>query len=155
MKEKKVSHRKPPKPLSWNCARGICRFCGENIVENGKTNTRKHWHQKCANTWNIMNDPKEARKVVGKRDKYQCVVCSKDVRHERYDVDHIKPLFEANGDPTYWQLPNLRTLCVDCHKDKTREDMVRFHEAKRIAQKSKTVALFEEIQSGHHECENQ
>lgn len=41
-------HRQAPRPASWNCPRGTCRFCGDDIIENGKQNKRKHWHQACA-----------------------------------------------------------------------------------------------------------
>ncbi len=129
----KQSHRKPPKPVSWNCARGTCRFCGEDIVENDKINTRKHWHQACADVWKIMNDPKRARQVVSRRDKYTCQVCGHHDRHGSFDVDHIKPLFEANGDHSYWQAPNLRLLCKPCHKVKTKEDMERYHATRRAS----------------------
>jgi len=77
-----------------------------------------------------MNDPKRARQVVSRRDKYTCQSCGHHDRNGNFDVDHIKPLFEANGDPTYWQASNLRLLCKPCHKDKTREDMTRYHAAK-------------------------
>lgn len=100
-----------------------------------------------------MNDPKEARRVVSRRDKYKCVVCEKSVKDERFEVDHIKPLFEANGDPTFWQAPNLRTLCVECHKDKTREDMVRFREAKKTSLTLETDNPEPEIPHAAHTCE--
>ena len=128
----KQSHRKPPKPAAWNCKRGTCRFCGEDIIENGKQNTRKHWHQACANTWRIMNDPKTASRAVHRRDKYTCTSCGHHDRDGSFDVDHIRPLFEAQGDLTFWQLPNLRLLCKECHKDKTREDMVRWRAQKKL-----------------------
>ncbi len=127
---KKESHRKPPKPASWNCKRGTCRYCGEDIIEDGLKNTRKHWHQACANTWKVMNNPSVAQRVVLRRDKYTCQSCGHHDRNGSFDVDHIKPLFEANGDPSYWQTPNLRTLCKDCHKVKTREDMKRYYAAR-------------------------
>jgi 5-methylcytosine-specific restriction endonuclease McrA len=73
-----------------------------------------------------MNNPRTARRAVSRRDKHTCQSCGKNCRGEAYDIDHVKPLFEANNDPSYWQLGNLRLLCKECHKDKTREDMVRF-----------------------------
>jgi len=126
-----ANHRKPPKPIHWNVPRGQCRYCGEEIIENGKRNNRKHWHSKCVSIWNTMNNPTYARRAIHKRDKYTCVSCGYHDRFGHFDVDHIKPLFEANGDPSYWQADNLRLLCSDCHKEKTREDMARFHEARR------------------------
>lgn len=34
-------------------------------------------------------------------------------------MDHIKPLIEANGNISYWEMPNLQTLCIKCHTAKT------------------------------------
>lgn len=86
-----------------------------------------------------MNNPSVAQRVVLRRDKYTCQGCGYHDRNGRFDVDHIKPLFEANGDPTYWQPPNLRTLCKDCHKVKTREDMTRYHAARAEEKLNKTT----------------
>lgn len=121
-----ASHRIPPKPPSWNCERGTCRFCGEAIIENGKVNRRKHWHQPCADLWKIMNDPKVAREHVLRRERYTCEGCGVHDRFGTFECDHIRPLYEAKGDPTYWQPGNLMLLCVECHKEKTKADMVRF-----------------------------
>lgn len=126
-----TSHRVPPKPASWNCAKGNCRYCGEPIIENDKVNTRKHWHYDCAMIWVVMNNPTEARKHVHKRDNYTCQHCHTHNRYGAFEVDHIKPLYEANGDPTFWQPDNLTLLCGPCHQTKTREDMVRWHERRR------------------------
>ena len=47
--------RKPPKPDSYYVSeRGICRWCGEKIIESGIHNTRKTWHEKCATQYMIM-----------------------------------------------------------------------------------------------------
>lgn len=125
------NHRKPPKPTHWGIPRGNCRFCGNEIIENGKRNNRKHWHEHCAHTWNIMNNPTYASRYVHKRDQYTCRECGTHDRHGAFDVDHIKPLFEANGNPTYWQSQNLRLLCKECHKEKTRSDMIRYRASKK------------------------
>lgn len=125
------SHRTPPRPKSWNCKRGTCRFCGEAIIEDGRVNGRKHWHQPCADTWRIMNNPADARIAVHKRDRFTCQDCGMQDRNGTFEVDHRRPLFEAAGDPTFWQLPNLILLCVDCHKAKTRIDMERYRASRR------------------------
>ncbi len=36
--------------------------------------------------------------------------------------DHIRPLIEANGELSFWQLDNIQTLCGGCHVLKGRED---------------------------------
>jgi len=129
---KVISHRTPPKPIHWNCKRGTCRFCGDPIIENDKPNTRKHWHQACAELWVIMNNPSKAREHVLKRDNYTCQSCLTYSRYGQFDVDHRKPLYEANGDHSYWQPPNLVLLCKDCHKAKTKTDMVLWRAFKAL-----------------------
>lgn len=39
------------------------------------------------------------------------------------EVDHIRPLFEAHGDMSYYEMENLVSLCIECHKKKTKTDM--------------------------------
>lgn len=73
-----------------------------------------------------MNNPADARKAVLRRDRFTCQDCGHCDRQGHFEVDHKKPLFEADGDPTYWQLPNLVLLCPACHKRKTLDDMVRY-----------------------------
>jgi 5-methylcytosine-specific restriction endonuclease McrA len=127
-----VSHRVPPKPPSWFCDRGTCRFCGEPIIENGKVNGRKHWHQPCADIWKIMNNPADARTHVTRRENFTCQDCGWHHPNGQFEVDHVEPLYEANGDPRYWQPGNLALLCVDCHKSKTKQDMIRFRAYKLL-----------------------
>lgn len=119
-----VDHRQPPKPIFWNVPRGSCRFCGTEIVENDKINRRKHWHSKCAKTWRIMNNPSDAREYVLKRDRKTCQECGE--KKMAFEVDHIRPLFEAKGNLDYWKPENLVLLCRPCHVEKTRADMIRF-----------------------------
>ena len=121
-----ANHRKPPKPKSWQCLRGTCRFCGEDIIEDGRVNKRKHWHQACADTWRIMNNPADARKFVLDRDAHTCQNCGHQDHNGWFEVDHVRPLFEANGDATCWMPENLVLLCGTCHQKKTKIDMERF-----------------------------
>ena len=47
--------RKPPKPDSYYVSeKGICRWCGDKIIENDVHNTRKTWHEKCATQYMII-----------------------------------------------------------------------------------------------------
>lgn len=74
-----------------------------------------------------MNSPTEARKFVFRRERGTCQGCGfKSLTMKDFHVDHIKPLFEAQGDPSYYESTNMQLLCHDCHKDKTRADMVRY-----------------------------
>jgi len=99
-------------------------------------NRRKHWHQACADRWRIMNDPTEARKFVWQRDNGICQECGRDCKPSHpehyhspcypWQVDHVKALFEANGDISYYEPENMELLCDDCHKLKTKEDARRY-----------------------------
>lgn len=126
------NHRQAPRPASWDCPRGTCRFCGQSIIEGGVQNNRKHWHQACADRWKIMNSPTEARKFVFRREHGTCQGCSgKSLLMKDFHVDHIKPLFEAGGDLSYYGSENMQLLCHDCHKAKTKTDMDRFRTLKQ------------------------
>lgn len=132
---KKTNHRKPPRPATWDSPKGSCRFCGHDIIEDGKKNGRKNWHTDCVHIWKVMNDPKYAREFVYLRDFGKCLDCGTQTalrwyqKGTTFEVDHVKPLFEANGDLSYWHPTNLCLRCTDCHKKKTKTDMERFREA--------------------------
>ena len=127
-------HRRPPKPMSWNCPKGNCRFCGVSIVENGRINRRKHWCRKaCIGLWRLINRPREMRRHVFIRDKGVCQECGffrPSIRD--FEADHILPLFDAFGDLRYWEPTNVHLKCKDCHKEKTKEDMVLYRQLKGL-----------------------
>ncbi|MBW2970661.1 HNH endonuclease [Candidatus Woesearchaeota archaeon] len=64
-------------------------------------------------TWEFV------RKDVLKRDKYRCSICNQRFRKTQLDVDHIVPI-NMGGKP--FEKNNLRTLCKECHKKKTKLD---------------------------------
>ena len=72
------------------------------------------------------------RKYIRKRDYGECNICGE--YDGRFHVDHIKPLYEQKGlssdeiDLSYWDEKNLQTLCRQCHKEKTKEDMKKLRE---------------------------
>ena len=122
--------RKPPKPDSYYVQqKGICRWCGENILnQGGEINTRKTWHQTCVTDYMIIFHPTEARKHIWKRDKGKCNDCGEQCTRRTWDLDHVKPLMEQKGikanklDWSYYELQNMQTLCRPCHKKKTKKD---------------------------------
>jgi len=122
-KNKKInlaaSHRIPPKPVFYFSAKkGSCRFCGEIIFnDNGEIRTRANWHTKCVTEYKIIYWPAKTALEVKKRDKGICASCGNKTKD--WQVDHIKPLIEANGQLEYWLMDNLQTLCIECHKIKT------------------------------------
>ena len=121
--------RQPPKPDSYYISqKGICRWCGEKIIENNVHNTRKTWHEPCATQYMIIYHSGEARKHIWLRDKGKCSKCDKQCTRRGWDLDHIKPLMEQKGktekqlDWYYYWLDNMQTLCKPCHKEKTKQD---------------------------------
>lgn len=97
-----------------------------------------------------MNNPSAARAFVFVRDRGVCAHCGdncfpgssdladryvRQIMNSEYafmagsgcdlgdwEVDHIHPLVKAT-DPKHWQMGNLQTLCLSCHKSKTAIDL--------------------------------
>lgn len=130
--------RQPPKPDSYYTkVKGQCRWCSNMIVkEDGTINERRSWHEDCATEYMIIYHSKEQRAHVRKRDNGQCNHCG--VKAGRWDVDHIKPLWEQKGikgedlDMSYYSLKNLQTLCKRCHKKKTKMESAIRAKTKRL-----------------------
>lgn len=137
--------RIPPRPATYDSAKpGQCRFCSKPVFRGKHINKRAQWHASCALTWTIMNSPQDARRFVFIRDRGMCARCGVDCsprgqEHARqivsklmqgyeirklglWELDHIVPLFAADGNPDMWKLPNLQSLCPPCHLAKGRED---------------------------------
>jgi len=96
----------------------LCRNC-ENIVAQ---NRRHYCSERCMLEFNRNNTWFWIRKDVLSRDHYRCGICKQRYRKKELDVDHIVPV-RMGIDP--YDKDNLRTLCKDCHKRKTKLD----HEA--------------------------
>ena len=54
------------------------------------------------------------------RDGYRCRKCGTRVTHETSEADHIKPVNSFASYAQATNLLNLQTLCLACHKEKTR-----------------------------------
>lgn len=135
-----MKHRKPPLPASMTAKRipGFCRWCGLEIIERGKRNIRKTWHPECVKVYFITKFSKDQRAALWKRDKGICVSCGLDtcvhlkesVQRERgymtgkyWQADHKIALVNASRDLRMWSMDNLQTLCTECHKKKTQNDI--------------------------------
>jgi 5-methylcytosine-specific restriction endonuclease McrA len=106
---------------------GRCRWCNKPIYQKGsrKINKRRRWHDECLHDCLIITDPKYLKREVKKRDKGVCAKCKKKCTYRwEWNPDHIKPLVEAKGRIEYWQIDNVQTLCVRCHKKKTIKENV-------------------------------
>jgi len=64
----------------------------------------------------------EKRKEILARDGGRCVKCAST---ERVQVDHIVPVSRGGSE---FDNANLQTLCRPCHKEKTRQELIRRHE---------------------------
>ena len=101
----------------------LCRNC-ENIT-NIK---RRHYCSKeCMDEFNRNNSWFFVRKDVLRRDRYTCKICKQRLRKRFLDVDHIIPI-QMGGQ--LFDKENLRTLCKDCHKSKSKLDSEALSEIK-------------------------
>jgi len=93
----------------------LCRNCEEPVAEN-----RRHYcSTACMDEFNRNNSWFWIRKDVLRRDRYTCSICKTRMRKKFLDVDHIIPV-QMGG--KLFDKGNLRTLCKDCHKAKTKLD---------------------------------
>ncbi len=118
-----MSHRVPPKPPHYDTAGpGHCRYCGTVVLnKKGVQNLRSRWHPECVKEYRLIYWPTSTRRAVWNRDQGACAACGviSPRRGGHWHVDHRKPLIEAQGDLSFWKLPNLQTLCQPCHHQKT------------------------------------
>ena len=117
------SYRLPTLWMWLNLYHGRC-WCGKPRSEFDKYQrkycTAKHswwYYYNITPSWNIK------QYEILKRDGHKCVLCQRS--RTDLEVDHIKAICNG-GDP--WDDDNLRTLCHECHRVKTRQDR---HEQKR------------------------
>lgn len=100
----------------------LCRNCDKRV-------TRRHYCSKeCMDEFNRNNSWYFVRKDVLRRDRYTCRICKQRFRKAFLDVDHIIPLQMAKN---FFDKDNLRTLCKECHKAKSRLDKEALDEIKK------------------------
>ena len=93
----------------------LCRNCDRPVAAQ-----RRHYcSEKCMDEFNRNHSWHFVRKDVLRRDKYHCSICKKRFRKAYLDVDHIIPV-QMGGQ--LFDKANLRTLCRECHKLKTKLD---------------------------------
>lgn len=108
--------------LIFSRDRGICATCGlDTVAERAKYVIGRYRNR-------ILIDARRA-----KEDGWPAK------RKSWWDMDHVLPLGEAHGDLTYWDASNISTLCVKCHKTKSKGEVVRIKTFRR-ALRSGTVA---------------
>jgi len=92
-----------------------CRNCDKQVGRG----RRYYCSEECLREFTEDHTWAPVRAFVLKRDRYRCSICNQRLRKSRLDVDHIVPI-RMGGNP--YDKENLRTLCKDCHKAKTRLD---------------------------------
>ncbi|MEK6959655.1 MAG: HNH endonuclease signature motif containing protein [Nanoarchaeota archaeon] len=95
--------------------RKVCRNC-ENLVPDGR---RHYCSDSCGYSFFVDHHWPTVRKEVLRRDGRRCSICEKRYPYSQLDVDHIISL---NMGGEAFDKKNLRTLCKECHKAKTRLD---------------------------------
>ena len=137
------NYRVPPKPDSYYTnVKGCCRWCGDMIIREDETiNYRRSWHPKCLEEYLFIYHQPETRKHIWIRDGGKCAYCDKAATKGRWQLDHIRPLWEQKGvkekdlDWSYWSLDNLQTLCRKCHIEKTKTDTANARKSKKVIYK--------------------
>lgn len=122
-------------PAKSRIERNECPSCGKPKKD---WNRRTDWRccsTKCTEKYEELYttySQADMREKVLKRDKYKCVKCgywSKGQYHPDLEADHITPI-ALGGDE--WDLDNLQTLCNDCHRIKTKEDIRKIAQLRKI-----------------------
>jgi 5-methylcytosine-specific restriction protein A len=91
----------------------VCRNC-DNVVS---TNRKHYCSEECMDEFNRNNSWFWVRKDVLRRDKWICQMCEKKFKKKDLDVDHTLPVSKGGN---LFDKSNLRTLCRECHKLKTK-----------------------------------
>jgi 5-methylcytosine-specific restriction protein A len=122
--------------------RPLCRWCSLEVPPRRFTFC-SDW---CVHEWRLRTNPGYLRDQVLLRDKGICAICKVDTksallqikkargirrqdllaswglkilkRKTLWDADHIIPVVEGGGE---CDLGNLRTLCLNCHRQQTVE----------------------------------
>ena len=93
----------------------LCRNCDKPIASG-----RRHYCSwSCMAVFNRDHNWRHVRSDVLRRDKYICCICEKRFPKSELQVDHTIPV-QMGG--RLFEKANLRTMCRECHKAKTRLD---------------------------------
>jgi 5-methylcytosine-specific restriction endonuclease McrA len=122
--------------------RNLCRWCGLEVPKGRVTFCSNF----CVEEWRLRTDPGFLRERTFSRDKGVCAQCGTDTvaeflalkrsrgvgrlralqrwglktisRKTLWDADHVLPVAEGGG---ACDLSNIRTLCLICHREATRQ----------------------------------
>ncbi len=156
MTERQHFIRKYSKIAEKRIANNECPVCGKPKSE---WNRRTDWRccsKTCTENFYEQHDESLSwnwvRARVFKRDNYICAKCGRRyvVKYDGVEYadssnlicDHIVPLAM---DGEMWNMDNLQTLCIECNKIKTAQDLKNIAEYKRIKDKKTKHRTFEDI----------
>lgn len=134
----------------------LCRWCELEILARRR---RTFCSDFCVHQWRLRSDPGYLREQVFRRDGGRCAGCGADTvaiyaalqrargaaraaglrfygmetitsRRTLWDADHSIPVVEGGG---LCDLDNLRTLCLPCHREATRQLRERLRPARQTA----------------------
>ena len=81
------------------------------------------------------------RDFIFHRDNYTCARCHRRFPAYELEVDHIVPIALGGfSNPS-----NLQTLCRECHKKKTREDIEKLNSMRKVQGPQKHLFEFERL----------
>lgn len=120
-----------------------CPNCGLPKSEWKRSTTWRCCSKECtANFWKNhaeIFDWNVTRAMVFKRDNYVCAMCGKRfanvyeeeeyAQSEMLIGDHIVPIAVGGSE---FDMDNIQTLCIDCNKIKTKDDMRLIAENRRM-----------------------
>lgn len=119
-----------PKTLRFTKAKLCCRLCGQEVKPPKQCWDGACWaafEKKSSQGWNKIC------KAAIKRANNCCELCEIDVSkkvwgRKVFEADHLTPI-ALGGQNT---LDNVQILCITCHKEKTREDMILIRAHRRL-----------------------
>ena len=129
---------------AYQPAPGECGWCGRAILKpDGTINRRRQYCDKrCEAEYQLRADPKKMRRYIYDRDmgicqNPECRTVFDFFEDEGWEADHIKPLFTARGDWSFWDPENLQLLCLPCHQEKSAHDNGKYRAVKRRRKEQK------------------
>lgn len=134
-------------------------------TKGGAPSRSRRWHPACKKRFQFLTDPFWQRLEVWKRDRGVCCDCGAETtpsilkQHIEdcfasdalgllrgygfgpWELDHDVPLWSVDHLPDrerlrFFELENMKTRCVPCHKRKTAREAVGRAKEKRIVKKS-------------------
>lgn len=118
----RISYKSEVPQYMWERElRGECPSCGKHKDNWDRRTDWRCCSKECTQKYVdniIVTDWQDIRKKTLKRDNYKCVKCGE--KNQPLEVDHIKPI-SLGGEE--FDMNNTQTLCSNCHKEKTKQDL--------------------------------